>query len=530
MEAVDSKLKKVVVIGAGLSGLAAVKEMLEAGHDVECFEQRHDIGGVFADMASYDSVLLTVSNYFMAYSDLMPFDEDVRFWTRAEYKQYLDRYAKKFDLLAHINFGWRLCSVEDPQGDCCVELMSESGEVRTVVCDHLVVCSGQFQEPNIPKLPGLETFDGEVLHSSSYKSASEWSHLTDKRVLFFGLGESAADVITEINEIAGPSVVSVRRHHCFSARHMGANMPIDVHQSRLWHSLPAGLKADSVRALWRTYFKRYEKGSQYWLMADYIVNSLDEPGTVATKTERIFEAIEAGLEMDVGGVESIQGNTVTFKSGRKQDFDAIVLCTGFRLSFSFLPDDYQVPDIRDLYLQAFHPALSDKVAFIGFCRPHQGGVPLMAEMQSRYAAMVFSGVKALPADLAGQAAADKRRWQREFYETPEVAGLVNGLRFNERLARLIGCSPKIPNILLDPRGFYAYWNFHIWPCQYRLHGPGERSSEGAGRWLQARDGIARGLDDISLKDCYAFMWKLFKMRVKSILLRDFKARWRPVRV
>lgn len=526
----ELRSKRVIVIGAGLSGLAAVKELAEAGHDVVCYEQRRDIGGVFADMAAYDSVLLTVSNYFMAYSDLMPFDEEVRFWTRVEYKDYLDSYADKFNLLQRINFGWTLLSVRDPVGSCSLVLESESGEKRTETCDHLVVCSGQFQEPSVPGLPGLDTFQGEVLHSSQYKSAADWSRLAGKRVLFLGLGESAADVITEVNEIAGPSVVSVRRHHCFSARRMGVDMPIDVHQSRMWHSLPARDKAQSVRNLWRTYYDKHDEGTQYRLMAEYVVNSLDEPGTVATKTERVFEAIEAGLEMDVGGVDLVSGSTVTFRSGRVQDFDAIVMCTGFRLSFPFLPDAYQVSDIRDLYLQAFHPDFGDKISFIGFCRPHQGGVPLMAEMQARYVSMVLSGDRQLPKDLAARAAADKRRWQEEFYETPDVAGLVNGLRFNERLGRLIGCRPKIPNPIFKPKEFYAYWNFHIWPCQYRLRGPGARLNEGADRWVQAKDGRARDLSRISLKQCYGFLWYLFKLRVKGILQPGIKSRWRPVRV
>ena len=65
--------KSAVVIGAGPCGLVATKELLEAGHDVVCLEQSHVIGGVFSTLreSSYDDLFLTVSNVFMAYSDLV---------------------------------------------------------------------------------------------------------------------------------------------------------------------------------------------------------------------------------------------------------------------------------------------------------------------------------------------------------------------------------------------------------------------------------------------------------------------------
>ncbi len=82
-------MTKVCVIGAGPSGLVMIKELLDKGMDVKCFESFDSVGGAFRSIEkggrSYDSVKLTVSNYFMAYSDFMPEEgEDRRYWSVSE--------------------------------------------------------------------------------------------------------------------------------------------------------------------------------------------------------------------------------------------------------------------------------------------------------------------------------------------------------------------------------------------------------------------------------------------------------------
>ena len=50
--------KHVIIIGAGPSGLVAIKEMLYKGHHVTCLEQSQYIGGAFAQDKVYDTLYL----------------------------------------------------------------------------------------------------------------------------------------------------------------------------------------------------------------------------------------------------------------------------------------------------------------------------------------------------------------------------------------------------------------------------------------------------------------------------------------
>jgi len=477
--------KRVAVIGAGLSGLTTIKELVEAGHDVFCLESNSDIGGVFSSSGSYDSVVLTVSNYFMAYSDFMPYEEKLRFWSRAEYKRYLDRYVDHFKLRGRIHFSCSVESVEKLGLDTWSVTWRDKHEKSiTEECEHIAVCSGQFQKANIPDIPGLAQFPGLIMHSSEYTNVEKLENLRGKKVLCFGMGESAADVVAEIAEIAESTVLSLRRNHMFAARCGGGSHPSDTGQSRWWHSLSVANKSGRIRKNWSRVRESSDR-AELRLMAAHILEAGEEPGSVVTKTERIFEAqATCNLTIKIGGVQFIEGNTVMYKSGQTEDFDAIVFCTGFTFDVPYLEARHQFKDIRECHLQMFHPTLRDSLSFIGFVRPQQGGIPLMAELQARYLAMVLSGERQIPNDLVEAAGRQADRWRREFFVTPNVFGLVNGLRYNEIVSELIGCCPPEPNPLLKPRRFAKYWFGHIWPCQYRLVGPGARE-EAAENWQNA---------------------------------------------
>ncbi len=518
--------RKVAVIGAGLCGLTTVKELVEAGQDVICFEKGEEIGGVFSENGSYDSVKLTVSNYFMAFSDFMPYDEPLRFWSRAEYRDYLNRYANQFDLRRHIKFNCALDQINRLEsGEWQLTLRTSSNQVFTEIVDRIALCSGQFQCPNIPAIPGLDSFPGPMLHSANYKNAEELKEFHGKRILCFGMGESAADVITEIASVASRSVLSLRRPHMVAPRYADSpfgKLPIDVVQSRHWHSLPAKVKSDIIRDTWGRILRTTDNESTR-LFAQHVLAAGDEAGSVVTKTERIFDAqANYGLIVDIGGVKEICGNRVTFHSGREEEFDAIVFCTGFKFMLPFLKPEDQFSDIRECYLQMFHPNFKDAIAFIGFVRPQQGGIPLMAELQARYYALLCSGERQLPDNLAERAKRDAERWRQEFYVTPNVFGLVNGLRYNEMLADLIGCRPPVPSLLLSPKQYLHYWFHHVWPSQYRLVGPGARV-EARQNWMNAPSGRSPAEQLQDLKG------SLF-MQLKGWLPTRDRQRyqWRPV--
>lgn len=93
----EARKLRVCVVGAGVSGLTALKEVLEEGHSAVCLERENVPGGVFTTGVAYDPMQLTVSQHYMAYSAFPPpLEEERRHWLRQEYVGYLGRFRQRF--------------------------------------------------------------------------------------------------------------------------------------------------------------------------------------------------------------------------------------------------------------------------------------------------------------------------------------------------------------------------------------------------------------------------------------------------
>jgi putative flavoprotein involved in K+ transport len=76
-----------------------------------------------------------------------------------------------------------------------VELTREDGSVRTMQPRHLVFACGVSAIPKAPEAPGLDTFQGTVLHSGDYTDGRDWR---GKQALVLGTGNSAHDVAQDL--------------------------------------------------------------------------------------------------------------------------------------------------------------------------------------------------------------------------------------------------------------------------------------------------------------------------------------------
>jgi dimethylaniline monooxygenase (N-oxide forming) len=95
-------------------------------------------------------------------------------------------------------------------------------------------------------------------------------------------------------------------------------------------------------------------------------------------------------------------------------------------------------------MHCFPPGLGDKLFFVGYARPHQGGIPVMAEMLSRYIAMLLDGKRKLPLDYALLAEQDASAEREYYHVSPDLNSLVDYNAFLESVARRMGCEPQLP--------------------------------------------------------------------------------------
>jgi len=520
----------VCVIGAGAAGLTTVKQLLDQGiASVDCFEKESEEGGIFFYGAEkngvYDNATLTISNYLMAFSDMPPTGHRFH-WHHTEYKEYLRQYSEKFGLARHISFGTTVLSVAGAPGRWHVIVQCQNGEVEDKgFYDAVAVCSGAHQAVNRPEIPGLETFTGQVSHSSTYKNNAPF---VGKDCVCVGLGESGADIVREVADVARSTMLVMRSFpyliprlarpfhsnplgcpsDAFTShlRHDLLNVPMSHYRkfrhllNRLMCTLAALLfflfpwlghdegsgKLDAFKQDAADGYidkdTRYSNVSASLIYAWCNWSGQGERGQkFACKNVMFVDSIVQGkVRTNVSGIQRLEGENVHFSDGSSVRCDCLVLCTGYRDVFPFLKGSVDaagtplsVPEgnVRRLYKHIFHPAIGQSMAWIGFVRPSTGGIPACAEMAARYFALLLSGQRQLPRNIAELTARDFDLDSRFYRLSPDVRTLVGYKDWMDSMAELVGCEVRLWRHLLRPRLFVRLCLGSLLPSQYRLSGP-----------------------------------------------------------
>ncbi|RIK11872.1 MAG: monooxygenase, partial [Acidobacteria bacterium] len=220
-----------------------------------------------------------------------------------------------------------------------------SGERHETEHAGVVVANGTLSEPNVPQLPGR--FDGEVLHTAGYKRPQVFA---GKRVLVVGAGNSGCDVVVDAVHHARSVDISVRRGYHFVPKYVFGRPADTLNRGR---ALPARVKQAVDTRLLRmftgdpTRFGFPEPDHKLY-ESHPVVNSL------------ILHHLGHGDARVRADVERLDGDGVLFRDGTREEYDVVVLATGYLLHYPFLdrsllawPERAGAPD---LYLQIFSPA------------------------------------------------------------------------------------------------------------------------------------------------------------------------------
>src|SRR5262249_48660444 len=95
-------------------------------------------------------------------------------------------------------------------------------------------------------------------------------------------------------------------------------------------------------------------------------------------------------------IARFDGDTVVFDDGSREKVDAIVYCTGYRITFPFLADD--IVTTTDNEVALYHrvvPPEHPGLYFLGLIQP-LGAIMPLAEAQSHWIADLIEGSAALP--------------------------------------------------------------------------------------------------------------------------------------
>lgn len=184
--------------------------------------------------------------------------------------------------------------------------------------------------------------------------------------------------------------------------------------------------------------------------------------------------VNGRIAVNESGIERIDGGVVHFTDKTTREFDTIVLCTGFHKDFSRLGAALSVEDnnVRNLYKHAFYPEHEGRLALIGFVRPFSGGIPICAEMQARYFALLCSNKLKLPANIEAVIQKEKIWEERATALSPtHTESIPAQTFFLDSIAKEIGCLMSLRDLVMSPRLLVRHWFYPFNQACYRLVGP-----------------------------------------------------------
>ncbi len=181
----------VVIVGAGASGLSAAGALERLGIKSVVLEEDEQLGGTWA--RRYDRLHLHTVRGFSGLAHFPIPSRYPRYLSREEFVAYLGEYAQHFDL--QVVTGCQVHKIrQEPGTPSSWVAATDRGDWH---CGVIIIATGQYRIPILPQWDGRSTYQGDLTHSLSYRSALPYA---GKRVLVVGAGNSGTEIATDLAE------------------------------------------------------------------------------------------------------------------------------------------------------------------------------------------------------------------------------------------------------------------------------------------------------------------------------------------
>ena len=297
-----------LVVGAGPAGLATSAELSRRGVRHLVLERGDRVGYSWANL--YDSLTLHTGKHMSVLPGLRFDRATPLFPTRAHFVRYLERYAERFAV--PVRTGATVTRIEREADGWLVR--STAGDFRARA---LVVATGIIASPRLPAFPGQERFRGRLMHSADYRRPDGFA---GRRVLVVGVGNSGGEIGSELARAGARVTVAVRSGANVVPLQL-AGIPIQ-YLSWLVRKLPRAAQERVVAAV--GWLSERRRGAP--VLPKPAHSPLDAIPLIGF---HLVDAIRTGLVAVRPGVAALTETGVRFSDGSVDDYDDIILATGF---------------------------------------------------------------------------------------------------------------------------------------------------------------------------------------------------------
>ena len=199
----------VIVVGAGMSGLYALKVLRERGLRAIVLEKAPGVGGTWY-WNRYPGARCDIPSLEYSFG----FDPELEqewewtehFASQPEIERYLNHIADRYDLRRDIRLSCGVTAATFDEATNTWVFDTETGE--RLRSRFAIMATGGLSAPNRPDWPGMDSFEGTIVQTSLWPENGV--ELEGKRIGIVGTGSSGIQAIPEIAKVAGHLTVFQR--------------------------------------------------------------------------------------------------------------------------------------------------------------------------------------------------------------------------------------------------------------------------------------------------------------------------------
>ena len=340
---IHTHIYDTIVVGAGISGIAAAYKMNQAGYDdYIVLEKASRVGGTWRDN-NYPGCGCDVPSALYSFSFSPSHQWSHLFAKQPEILSYLEEVVEKHNLGGKIDFNNELLSAKwnEEQQLWHIETSKAYYQAKTAI-----FTTGPITEPSLPKIKGIESFKGEIFHSA------RWNHdydLTGKSVAVIGTGASAIQFIPQVQPLAKEMFVFQRTAPWVLPK---ADMDLNDTAKSIIGRFPV------IQQTWRKSVSQILNGINFGLRHPKVLQPVNFLSRQLLRLQIKDDQLRRDVtpNFDIGckrllfannyypalqqdnvnliphGLVEIDGNTVIAANGERHEVDVIILGTGFEVS------------------------------------------------------------------------------------------------------------------------------------------------------------------------------------------------------
>lgn len=400
-----------VIIGSGFSGICMAIHLKQLGiEQFILYEKASDVGGTWREN-TYPGVACDVPSHLYSFSFAPNADWTKLYAPGEEIQAYIRHCAEKYDLYKHLVF--QRAVKRATWCDNGWQITTSAGE--TVRADFLISAMGGLHTPNIPNIPGLDTFHKPLFHTSN------WRHdvaLDGQTVGVIGTGATAVQCVPEIAKKSNklyvfqrsPVWVGPKSEAVYSAAERQAfrddPMLLKKNRWQLWRSwettgldmVKAGSEINKLSE--RRARELIEKSVSEPELAEKLTPDYNFTCKRPTFSNHYYATFERpNVELVTAPIESITERGL-FAGGCEMALDVIVMATGFRpfnitseVEFTGL-QDRTLGDVWSDNIKSYNSIMvRDMPNLFVMLGPNSGGLTStlqMIEQQAKYIGRVIN--------------------------------------------------------------------------------------------------------------------------------------------